>query len=383
MANFKAWVEETRAGNFLVRHRDQHGKKFTDYSVEKTQKMILNGEEKTGKWLANSLKDQVMRKYFLKETGNFDLTLEIAPFVEDWLQNCRSNNLSWTTVAHYGYSLQALLQEMPIKVIGEITNARIKEWKGVMVKANRAHWTIRGRLADLRSFLSWMKEEGKIAESPFGKKIMPLEKEIEPRYYTTAEFMALDEAAQHYAEKCPSLRAAIHLAHSQGLRLVEVLGDREDRRGVNWEDITWYPDGKADLLLRKEVTKGQKKSRTLRLDPGTLAVLGSRKTGPIVPIERWEFHYWFNLARVWSRINEKLDMHGLRHTFAKNYLQRGQGNLASLKMLMGHSSIQTTQIYAQFEKSYLAEGIERAYERRLEEEALLNQGKIILKENVG
>ena len=141
--------------------------------------------------------------------------------------------------------------------------------------------------------------------------------------------------------------------------------------GVCWEDITWHEEG-ADLLIRKEVAKGKKRSRTIPLDPGVLEILGSRSTGKLAPLDNeWQADHYFWKARIKSGINIDLDIHGLRHTFAKNYLQRGQGNLASLQKLMGHASIVSTMIYAQFEKSYLREGINRAYEQRMIEEGIL------------
>ncbi|MBK7916696.1 MAG: tyrosine-type recombinase/integrase [Chloroflexi bacterium] len=39
--------------------------------------------------------------------------------------------------------------------------------------------------------------------------------------------------------------------------------------------------------------------------------------------------------------------HSLRHTFATRYLLRHPGDLVGLARLLGHTSIQTTQIYVQ------------------------------------
>lgn len=364
MGNFKAWVEETRAGNFLVRHRDQNGNKFTDYHVEKSQRMAINGEEKTGKWLANELRERVMAKYYMKQLGEFDLSEKLAPLVESYLSECES--LSLCTYRHYEISLRRFLEETHAVTLSDLSKDLITDWKLSMARLKNS--TIRGRLADLRMFLNWLVRNGKIESSPFGEKIMPSEKRKEPQFYTRAEFKTLDDAL---AEICPMTQLGCNLAHDMGLRKVEFVGDGHGRSGAMWEDIIWRSDGKADLVLRNEVVKGQDHGRLVRITPGVLALLGSRKSGPLVTITRCQFDHRFQNARRQAGIKATLDVHGLRDTFAKNYLQSGEGNLASLKELLGHTDISTTQIYAKFEKSYLDKGVELAYERRKQEEALL------------
>lgn len=368
MANFRAWIEETRAGSLLVRHHAPGEKKKTDYCIDISERMTIDGESLTGRGLAKKLKEKVIERYYKKELGDCDLSGSLETDVAEFLQEREVDKHSPHGINHNRNSLTPFLIDNNLKVRGDITNEKIRNWKLVMTRAGLMNSTIRGRLGDVRTFLNWLKSRGKIKESPFGLKMMPKKREPEPRYYLASEFQALDAAM---ASINPYARIGLNLAHDAGLRKIEIVGDGglDDRLGVTWEDITWLPDGSADLLLRREVVKGGAKSRTVPLSPGLIQMLGTRRKGLLVPLTRCQFDHLFIRARKAAGINLELTIHGLRHTFAKNYLQHGKGNLKSLKDLLGHSSVTSTEIYAQFEKGYYREGINRAYERRVQDES--------------
>ena len=57
---------------------------------------------------------------------------------------------------------------------------------------------------------------------------------------------------------------------------------------------------------------------------------------------------WEDRMELYStKINYKICPYDLRHTFALMYLKNG-GDVFSLKVMMGHSSISTTQLYVNF-----------------------------------
>lgn len=374
MANFRIEIDKTAAGNYRVRHQDKNGKMATDYVIKKDERLQVDGAWLTAKSIAGLFKDKLMRQYMLKEIGHYDPDALVEPLCGTFLNECEANNLSPNTLKLYEVSLRHLREQAKITTIGDLTNDRLKEWRDKMIAANLANSTIRTRLIGVAVFVNWLKENGKIGASPLGRKLVPAKKEKTPRFYTPEEFIALDSSL---VKVDPYARLACNFAHSAGLRLVELVGDGFGREGIRWDDIRWLADGRADLILRKEVVKGQRKGRSVRLDEGLVSLLGSRSTGPIIRRTRWQLVEDFQKARKLAGINPKLTFHGLRHTFAKNYLQRG-GSLRGLMELLGHTDISTTQIYSNLEASFLADSIERAYLWRKKEEAMLNLGNIPL-----
>ena len=67
-----------------------------------------------------------------------------------------------------------------------------------------------------------------------------------------------------------------------------------------------------------------------------------------------------HISRTFSKLRDKADissnksLHSLRHTFALRKLLE-LGNIYLVKEMLGHSSVNTTQIYLQFPKGYIKE----------------------------
>lgn len=380
MIKFKPWVEPTRAGNFLVRHRDGktrlpngRWKVFTDHCIDKDQSLVIDGKKVTGRKLAEVFADKLIERFHKGELGIVDSSESLEKLSEDYLEEKRKIPLGWKTIMHYEYSLKAMKKQF--SSVQELTRPNMKLWREKMSKDGYANNTIHGHLNDARMFCNWLVYQKKMDSSPFKKEnpqdkgIVPSQTKPKPRFYTTEEFMKLEVALATISHEA---RIGCRLAHDFGLREVEIVGDGAERlNGVLWEDITWRRDGRVDLLIRAEVTKGKKKNRKIRLDASFIALLGSRKTGPLVPLPRHIFYHKFQLARKAAGIKENLTIHGQRHTFGKDFMQRSGGNLRALADLLGHEDTDTTQIYSQFENSYLDGCMEKMHEVRLQEEALI------------
>ena len=71
----------------------------------------------------------------------------------------------------------------------------------------------------------------------------------------------------------------------------------------------------------------------------------------------------FNIVKKYlSQVSndEKLSPHSLRHTFATHMLSNGAG-LMSIKDLLGHSSLSSTQVYTHLQPSKLKKVYKQAH----------------------
>ena len=139
------------------------------------------------------------------------------------------------------------------------------------------------------------------------------------------------------------IQPAIMFCILTGVRKKELLG-------LKWEDI----DFNAKTILLRD-TKTQK-SRILGLIPtieDIFNTIGIKNNGSIFTLTNSQLRYQLTHAAQKAGLSH-VRIHDLRHTFATNFLNQG-GKLHDLQVLMGHSSIKTTQKYMQFKKEEVAQ----------------------------
>lgn len=115
----------------------------------------------------------------------------------------------------------------------------------------------------------------------------------------------------------------------RGRDVLDLLGKRGRRRRV------YLPRDMADLLRRFIERRRLQGARGL--DP-----IFSNAKG--LPLPQRTARDMFHRIREAAGLPETLSFHSLRHTFATHYY-RNRHDIVSLKELLGHASLKTTQIY--------------------------------------
>lgn len=181
--------------------------------------------------------------------------------------------------------------------------------------------SVRHLLAELRCMLNWAVESGRLARSPFPRRIMPRIQEEPPDRLTDDEVARLLAIPEPHA-------FAVRLGLGTGLRWGELVRARPE-----------HVDG-AMLVV------AQTKSSRLRrvpVAPGLLREILSR-TDRLVPFSEGGAGSFNKLVARRSGIG-RFHVHQLRHTFACRWLEAG-GSLPTLQQILGHRSVVTTQHYA-------------------------------------
>ncbi|MGI8548699.1 MAG: tyrosine-type recombinase/integrase, partial [Gemmatimonadaceae bacterium] len=257
-------------------------------------------------------------------------------------------------------------------------------WEGVdrlAIRGYLAHLTRRGvgkrsaarSLSAVRSFYKYLHRNEIVETNPARAVGSPKRDKHLPQYLDLTQMGALFAAAETRAQggRFTDVRnlAMLELFYSGGLRLSEL-------RGVNRDSL--------DLLANQVKVRG--KGRKERIVPiGDRAILTLRNyeskrdellraIGPNG--DRTAFFLSERGKRISTRAlqsaitslldlvseNAGLSTHSLRHTFATHLLDAG-ADLRAVQELLGHASVQTTQIYTHTSVERLKEAYRTAHPR--------------------
>ncbi|MDR1983813.1 MAG: tyrosine-type recombinase/integrase [Prevotellaceae bacterium] len=256
------------------------------------------------------------------------------------------------TVDAYKSDLYGFFESMDIdkstENINEIKLSEIRNWVLNLMNNNNNPRTINRKLSALNGFFKYMIREKIIDSNPIGKIISPKEKKRLPVFLEEKRLNNYLNTTDKVDDNYFAVRdqTIIELLYATGIR-------REELINLKIKDI-------ADDYI-KVMGKGRKE----RLIPITdnISIWLQRlisKHKEIIP-EEVNNEYVFLTKKggkiypnfVYRLIKDKLTTagftgkkspHVLRHTFATHMLNNG-ADLNSIKTVLGHSSLATTQIY--------------------------------------
>ena len=206
------------------------------------------------------------------------------------------------------------------------------------------------RLSTLRRFYRYLLREGLLREDATATVANPRLGRSLPIPLSEQEVEALLQVPDSATPKGLRDRAMLELLYATGIRVSELVnlamhqldltagvakilgkGKRQRLVPLGQEAMQWLADycekGRACFLKAT-----QQQSETV-----FLTHLGNG-------MSRQAFWYLIRQYAVQAGISKSISPHGLRHAFATHLLNNG-ADLRSVQMLLGHSSISTTQIY--------------------------------------
>ena len=275
--------------------------------------------------------------------------------LDDWLdQLLVERSLSANTLEAYRRDLTRLSERFvsPTKV-GEAelrTALRGAESDGLSARS-RARM-----LSAWRSFYRYLCAEGRLVRSPAELLEGPKLSRNLPDLLSLSEIEALIAAAAGSRSFPRRNRALVELAYGAGLRaselvslplaelfleddLLHVIGKGRKER--------WVPLGRSAREALADYL-GLERPTMARLDspPG---VFLNRSGGVLGRVGWWKLLQKLALA---AGLEGRVKPHSLRHSFATHLLEGG-ADLRAVQEMLGHASINTTQIYTQVDRLYL------------------------------
>jgi integrase/recombinase XerD len=204
-------------------------------------------------------------------------------------------------------------------------------------------------LSALRGLYAWCVREHLRGDDPTALLGVPTLPRLLPKALTESQVAALLAAPD--VENPTGLRdkAMLELMYATGLRVSELVG--LPAQAVNLRQGALRVTGKGSR--ERLVPMGEEAQHWLeRYAAQARPVLIGKASSPFLfvdakgqPLTRQ--HFWSTVKRmaiVAGIEPSRISPHGLRHSFATHLLNHG-ADLRALQMLLGHSSLSTTQIY--------------------------------------
>lgn len=260
-------------------------------------------------------------------------------------------NYSPATVKHYRDDLkefERFFQGLDQQLSWESVDSDIvRRWMEYMMDKGNAASSVNRRLSALRSFYRYALRRNLVVKNPVHGIQGPKRKRPLPQFLKESEMdRLLDERMWTDSYKDVLARTIIVTFYETGVRISELIGlNDKDVDYINCEiKVTGKRDKQRIIPFGDELFKtltAYQQQRDVETESESVAFFRTEK-GKRVTDEQVRQMVKINLSKVSTL--KKRSPHVLRHTFATAMLNHDAG-LESVKKLLGHESLSTTEIY--------------------------------------
>ncbi len=296
------------------------------------------------------------------------LVKEVSPYVGAFLQHLKTERqASEFTQVSYRTDLQQFFMHLENQSHPEIDRKSLRAYLAWLAKARLEPSSINRKLACLRSFFKFLRTRGIAEASPAEAVLFLKQKKSLPRISPYATIMKAMELADDGTYEGLRDRITIDMFYCTGLRLRELVN-------LNVADIDFYQEtvrvfgkGAKERIVPLGKTLAAELRAYLKARQTFLAganrkcdaLLINKKFERVTPRQaQYRVQKYLRQASGAARVYP----HMLRHSFATHLLEEG-ADLMSVKELLGHSSLSTTQVYTHLTAERLKQIYNQAHPR--------------------
>lgn len=275
--------------------------------------------------------------------------------------------LSGNTLRSYRADLRHLTQYAyeAKKPIQSLTAADLRGWIAQSSREGLSASTVRRMASAARGFYLFLVLDDHIDRLPTDDLNTPPPASYLPHVLTEAEIELLLAAPDTTTRDGIRDRAILELMYAAGLRVSELITLSQQSVDLHTGIVTCTGKGAKERAIpigRSAAKAIERYIATKELPRAVHLPLFMHRGAHVTRQYIWTIikHYG-TLAGI-----KRISPHTLRHTFATHLFQRG-AETKDVQMLMGHSYIQTTQIYTHLTERYVRQAFDahhpRAYSR--------------------
>ena len=293
---------------------------------------------------------------------------DIGKSIQQFLSTLRERNASPHTIKAYTGDLANFSSYVGPHKWRDIDHITIRGFLSHLYEKGLGKTSVARTLAAVRSLYRWLAQEGIVEQNPAGLVSTPKLPKKLPRVPTLEEMNSvLDGDMPEIASFPERDRLMLELLYGCGIRNSELVGINVDDVRVSTEAILIRGKGKKEryvpfgdavksalaayFSVRQTVLSESRKN--------TVALLINQRGG------RLTRQGCAKLLKVNVRragIRSRVTPHMLRHSFATHLLEGG-ADVRVVQELLGHASVQTTQVYTLVTREHLREAYLAAHPR--------------------
>ncbi len=237
-------------------------------------------------------------------------------------------------------------KEFEISHPAEISNDMVRSWVSRLIGQDIAPVSVRRKISSLRTYIKFLLKEQRIEKNPIvGLPVLKLSKKL-PVVVSSDNISAIIEGLPenaNYSERLNHL--IICLLYGTGIRRAELMAIKVEDVNFSLRQIKVLGKRSKERIVPLTHELAGQISNFMELKASKLLssefLLVNQKNKPLYP------GYIYNVVKktlTLHKVNGRRGPHILRHTYATHLLQNG-AELLSVKELLGHSSLVSTQVY--------------------------------------
>ena len=272
-----------------------------------------------------------------------------------------------STIPDYKDDFKVFLKYFPnIKTVDDLNDELIDNFIYEQSLNDLKSSTISRRISTIKNFFLFLENE-KIATNLVKEVILPKKEKHIPTFLSIDEIKNLlsvfDETKPtEYRDKTMVL-----VMYSAGLRVSELIN--LEKRSINFEEKLITLKGKGNkerfvplnYIALEYLNNYLSQNKNNKVFPKSKYLFINKKDGK--PLTRQYFFVELNKYAKRAGIDKKISPHTLRHSFATHLLENG-ADLRVVQELLGHSKIETTQIYTHLSTKKILDALDLYSKRK-------------------
>lgn len=272
------------------------------------------------------------------------------------------------TVTAYENDLQSFqsfcLAEFETSDINQVNYAQIRNWIVSLVDSGVSNRTINRKISSLKSFYKFLQKTKQIETSPLAKhQSLKIAKRVQVPFSENEFESVFSIDIEENDFEAVRNKLIVELLYSTGMRRTELVNLK--LTDISYGNKTIKVLGKRNkeryIPLLQPVIESLKKYSVLRAEINTnLSYIFITKKGK----KTYDTLVYRIINNYFSTVSSKVKKspHVIRHSFATHLLNNG-ADLNSVKELLGHSSLASTQVYTHSSLGKLKEVYNLAHPR--------------------